>query len=369
MFARNLCFSALLASTALVGLTATAADSAANDQWYFSPGLGVMLFQHGQPSRDGADLSLRAGYDLPQRPISIELGGSIAEAKEKASPNEASGGRQIYGIWADSLFHLQQWEAFDPFVSAGLGYFCSDHHGLPEHDDHAFMPRLGVGFKYTLSEGVAARADWTLMSTRFDGSDVFSTLEAGLDCRLDNTAAAMPPPLPPPVAETAPTPSVQDLSDQVDKYHAGDLAAGADLSKLSIEMEFGHDVSVIDEKYYDELDSIAQVLKDHPGSIALIEGHADRTKKSDKAYNQRLSELRANAAVHYLVKSGIAASRLMSKGYGFSRPKDAGAVDLVHGNPEDRRVDIFIKNSGGKGGEEEYDQHLKTKKAKKTTKK
>jgi len=155
----------------------------------------------------------------------------------------------------------------------------------------------------------------------------------------------------------------------VDKYHAGDLAAGADLSKVSIEMEFGHDVSIIDEKYYDELDSIAQVLKDHPGSIALIEGHADRTKKSDKAYNQRLSELRANAAVRYLVKSGIEASRLLSKGYGFSRPKNPGAVDLVHGNPEDRRVDIYIKNSGGKGGEEEYTQHLKTKKAKKTTKK
>jgi OOP family OmpA-OmpF porin len=287
--------------------------------------------------------------------------GSASANKQEADTQS----RNIYGIWADGIFHLQQWEKFDPFVNAGLGYFGCDRNGLPERDDHLFAPRVGVGFKYTLTDDISARADWTLMSTRFDRSDFFSMLDVGVDCRLDNNGPAMPPPLPPP--EPA-TPSVMDLSDQVDKYHAGDLAAGADLSKLSIEMDFDYDVSVIDERYYDELDSISQVLKEHPGSIALIEGHADRKTKSDKAYNQRLSELRARAAVSYLVKSGIDSSRLMAKGYGFSRPKDPTTVDLVHGNPENRRVDIYIKNAGGKGGEAEYDQHVKTKKAKKTHK-
>ena len=48
----------------------------------------------------------------------------------------------------------------------------------------------------------------------------------------------------------------------------------------------------------------------------------------------------------------------MAKGYGFTRPKDAAKVDLVNGNPENRRVEIYIKNAGGKAAEAEYQKLL-----------
>lgn len=116
-----------------------------------------------------------------------------------------------------------------------------------------------------------------------------------------------------------------------------------DLQLIDLYIPFDYDKAIIKSEYFDKLDIVAKVLKRDPKSTAVIEGHADKKPKSDKAYNQKLSERRAKAVLNYLVKEGIAASRLKAKGFGFSRPK---APNGPNGNPINRRVEVYIRKGG-----------------------
>ena len=50
-----------------------------------------------------------------------------------------------------------------------------------------------------------------------------------------------------------------------------------------------------------------------------IGAHCDY--KGSDAYNERLSQRRAESVVNYLIQGGIAADRLVAKGYGENQPK------------------------------------------------
>ena len=67
-----------------------------------------------------------------------------------------------------------------------------------------------------------------------------------------------------------------------------------------------------------ELNNISRVLKANPGLNISIEGHCD-SRNTDE-YNVVLGQNRANAARNFLVKSGIAGTRLATVSYGERRP-------------------------------------------------
>ena len=66
------------------------------------------------------------------------------------------------------------------------------------------------------------------------------------------------------------------------------------------------------------LDEKAAYLREHPGMRVLIEGHAD--ERGSNEYNLALGDRRANSAKTYLVKSGVAESRLTTISYGEEQP-------------------------------------------------
>ena len=66
------------------------------------------------------------------------------------------------------------------------------------------------------------------------------------------------------------------------------------------------------------LNEISRTLKANPGLNVSIEGHCD-SRNTDE-YNQVLGQNRADAARRFLVKSGIAESRLATVSYGERRP-------------------------------------------------
>jgi outer membrane protein OmpA-like peptidoglycan-associated protein len=118
-----------------------------------------------------------------------------------------------------------------------------------------------------------------------------------------------------------------------------------DLQLFELNIQFDYDKAVIKAEYFKDLDIIGKVLQRDPGASARIEGHADQLKKSNKVYNEKLSERRAKACVDYLVeKAGIERSHLTAVGYGFSRPKVN--PDLINGTPANRRVEVYIRKSG-----------------------
>lgn len=66
-----------------------------------------------------------------------------------------------------------------------------------------------------------------------------------------------------------------------------------------------------------ELNKLVQILKDNPAIRIELSSHTD--SRSGDAYNQNLSQRRAQSAVDYIVSQGIAADRLVAKGYGESQ--------------------------------------------------
>ena len=64
------------------------------------------------------------------------------------------------------------------------------------------------------------------------------------------------------------------------------------------------------------LDSLVTILQENPTLVVELGSHTD--SRGTSTYNQELSQKRAESVVKYLVSKGIAAERLIAKGYGES---------------------------------------------------
>jgi outer membrane protein OmpA-like peptidoglycan-associated protein len=83
-------------------------------------------------------------------------------------------------------------------------------------------------------------------------------------------------------------------------------------------VHFDFDKQNIKKIYIPVLDQHVAYLNEHPSSPVIVEGHTDYMGAD--AYNQRLSERRANAVRDYLIQKGIASSRIQVVGYSEHRP-------------------------------------------------
>ncbi len=66
------------------------------------------------------------------------------------------------------------------------------------------------------------------------------------------------------------------------------------------------------------LDGVVKTMKDNPNMRVSVQGHTDSI--GSDAYNQKLSERRANAVKQYLAGEGISGSRIDTEGFGESKP-------------------------------------------------
>ena len=115
---------------------------------------------------------------------------------------------------------------------------------------------------------------------------------------------------------------VKQIAEIEDHYNAATFIAGkADLSE--------------DAKFV--LHDLAKVMKDNPEIRLRLEGHT--SAEGDAAFNQRLSEARAQAAVDFMINhEGIAAERLEAIGKGFTEPKNPADPTA----PENRRTEFIV---------------------------
>ena len=79
------------------------------------------------------------------------------------------------------------------------------------------------------------------------------------------------------------------------------------------------DKATLTEESTASLDSLITLLNDNPNVTIELGAHCDY--KGSESYNKRLSQRRAESVVNYLINGGIAADRLVPKGYGESAPK------------------------------------------------
>lgn len=129
-------------------------------------------------------------------------------------------------------------------------------------------------------------------------------------------APAPPPPPPPP----PPAPEVGSKIVSLDGAH------------------FDFDKATLKPEGMAKLDEAATVMTENASLTVGVEGHTDSV--GSDAYNQKLSERRAQAAVDYLVSKGVDAARLQPTGYGESKP--VASNDTAEGRAQNRRVDLVV---------------------------
>ena len=83
-------------------------------------------------------------------------------------------------------------------------------------------------------------------------------------------------------------------------------------------VNFEHNKAELLSESYNEIDSVANVLKRQPHFDITIIGHTDDS--GSKTYNLNLSKARALAVKEYLISSGIAQDRIQIIGKGSSEP-------------------------------------------------
>ncbi len=86
------------------------------------------------------------------------------------------------------------------------------------------------------------------------------------------------------------------------------------------------------------LAKLSGIVLSHPGLKLAIEGYTDTTGTA--AFNQTLSEQRANAVRDYLVQQGLDAGTVTAQGFGPANP--VASNDTREGRQQNRRVEIII---------------------------
>lgn len=99
--------------------------------------------------------------------------------------------------------------------------------------------------------------------------------------------------------------------------------------------------AIISTKSLGLLKQLVEITQACSTQTISIEGHTDATGPSQ--LNQRLSQLRAESVVNYLVKKGIDKGRLLVQGHGENNPIADNAT--TQGRAANRRIEFIVKET------------------------
>lgn len=119
----------------------------------------------------------------------------------------------------------------------------------------------------------------------------------------------------------------------------------------------GHEIVILEQVEFDTgkatikpgsaelLDEVGQVLTQHPEMTKVeVQGHTDN--RGAAFFNKTLSQSRADAVRKALIQRGIAAERLVAKGYGPDKPIEDNSTE--EGRQKNRRVQFVILETQSK---------------------
>ncbi len=103
---------------------------------------------------------------------------------------------------------------------------------------------------------------------------------------------------------------------------------------------FEYDKSNITQEGAFELDKLVQVMKNNEKLVIFAKSHTD--SRGTDAYNNSLSDRRAQATVQYVISKGISASRISGKGFGKSELKVQCEPCTEEQHAQNRRSEFLI---------------------------
>jgi len=323
-----------LAVAGFIGLStfAASADDAYQGSWYVLPGVSFMNTDSDLDADNDIGGFLRIGKELSQH-WDIQLGLSHARADEDLNVPGGNGKYKQTLLGVDALYMFSR-DRFRPFVLAGLGLAHNDlDYDVAGVDigtsKTSWMANVGLGAQFMVTESLGLQADvrhvWSRANAKSNAKVVggmdFNDAETVGNTYLNlgaiwkfgapkKMAAAEPEPMPEP-AMAAPEPMPAPAP----------VACKPKFETITITAEklFAFDKSSLTPDGRQVLDSAADKIKSNPDiELVLVTGHTDRI--GSDAYNQKLSERRANQVKDYLISQGVAESRLQAVGKGESEP-------------------------------------------------
>jgi outer membrane protein OmpA-like peptidoglycan-associated protein len=110
------------------------------------------------------------------------------------------------------------------------------------------------------------------------------------------------------------------------------------LVNLPSNITFAVDRAEIQPQFQDSLSRVASTLVQYESSVIDVIGHTDST--GSDAYNQDLSQRRANSVANFLIGRGVIRERIVAYGQGESAP--IASNDTAEGRAQNRRVELRI---------------------------
>ncbi len=243
----------------------------------------------------------------------------------------------------DALYYLEERGDLHPYLAFGGGQLKRDwdvpNGNLDDTDEEA---NAGAGVHYFITDNFSLRADARYLFG-FDDSTSDFTLSAGISYRFGGG------PVPAAVAPAAEPEPMDSDGDGVydDMDDCPNTAAGVrvdsrgceikvtKVASVKLVVQFEFDKDEVQEHYFSDIEGLAKFLNRFDDIHVDIEGHTDSV--GAEAYNQDLSQRRANAVMEVLINEyGISPSRLEAKGFGESQP--VATNDTAEGRAENRRV-------------------------------
>jgi OOP family OmpA-OmpF porin len=314
---------------------------------------GYNFFQPNQNLENRPVFGLRLGYNFT-RHFGIEGVGEYirtsVDDRGRTNITEGQFGSPMDGVdltfyHLDAVYHFIPEGKFNPFVLVGFGGAHYDP-VISTKDMAAF--NVGVGAKYSLTDNIALRFDLKdyivteIMQETYHnfGATIGITFAFGGKAKPAPAPVAKYEPIPEPKPEPRPTPPPPEprVEEKVvilaaePKVEEKVMVAAAEPRIIVLAFEdihFDFDKSTLKPEAQTILKRNIQLLKDNPKTQVRIAGYTSAS--GTEAYNQKLSERRANSVRDYLIKEGIITpDRLTTIGYGEANPAmyEAAPKDL-----------------------------------------
>lgn len=294
--------------------------------YYFTKYIGVEGFAHWVPTE------IYGESDMYYRRPAIFIPGS----DEKMN---------FFGYGVEAIFNILPDGPLVPFLAVGVGgvHYSKAYERTTEDKRNKIAADYGAGLKYFLSENWALRADVRHVIPFGDTHNnllatVGLTFAFGGAKKAAPVAAPVEPPPPAPVVAAAPPPPPPPAPVVVEEVKPQAAAAPEIMEKgrTTLRVQFDYDKAVIKKESLGDVENLIAVMKQYPELSVVIEGHT--CTMGTAAYNNKLSQRRADAVKKYMVeKGGIDASRLTAQGFGFDRPIASNKTE--EGRIQNRRVE------------------------------
>lgn len=260
------------------------------------------------------------------------------------------------GLGLDLVYGIDGRDALSPFALVGAGGVYNDV--APDRlDEFGWFANAGLGL-LTASlgdSGVRGRAEVRAVYDPYEVETLDVRVAAGIQIPLPGRArdAALPPPAEEKVRVVEVSTGLHDsdgdgIVDGADQCPATPPDTRVDGQGCTLpevmqleDVTFEFDEARLTANAQTVLDALVlPLLQRYPDMIVEVAGHTD--DRGSDAYNQRLSQRRAQAVVEHLLGRGIDGNRMSAAGYGEREP--LGPNDSDAQRERNRRVELRIRN-------------------------